>query len=353
MVRLWHHIWTVASLIYGVVVFILVVTTNYNPSYGTAASRALLHVFSFGFSACYLLIAHIHNLFIRQILILLRRGCKVLCHPSAQPTTPIPSDYAVTPTDQHSNAHKRGNILRVGTFGIRIAMSSTALASMTATHTFVYFSAGKCCYYLLPGAINRLPPGLQQNWEPHTPTVQSPRTSLLVVLYITVLACSLFEGFPVEQLNITQDTPMIHCFQIALGSTITRFALMHMIAVNVAAWIESTRLESDEMVHADAVGGHAQLEQPEPSEISLNEAWTAVARVCAAKFWILASGQLFILWLCCGYAMEALRSGVEVGVKFVERKNRSGCRSVSGAPQWGCWPGRRVLSPWQRLCSPA
>lgn len=198
MVRLWHHIWTVASLIYGVVVFILVVTTNYNPSYGTAASRALLHVFSFGFSACYLLIAHIHNLLIRQILILLRRCCKVLCHPSAQPTTPIPSDYAVTPTDQHSNAHKRGNILRVGTFGIRIAMSSTALASHARRHTHLCISvlaSVAITYFLVQSIDSHLDYSRIGN-----PTAYSAvaKDQLLVVLYITVLACSLFEGFPVE-----------------------------------------------------------------------------------------------------------------------------------------------------------
>jgi len=96
---------------------------------------------------------------------------------------------------------------------------------------------------------------------------------------------------------------------------------MHMLAVNVSAWIESTRQESGEMVHADAALVVLRNLSKPRKEISLHEAWSAVARVCAAKFWILASGQLFILWLCSGYATEALRSGVEVGVKFVERKN--------------------------------
>lgn len=149
--------------------------------------------------------------------------------------------------------------------------------------------------------------------------MRSPRTACWSCC---TLPCSLAPFSRASRYSyITQDTALMHWFQLVLGSTITRFALMHMIAVNIAAWIESTRLESDEMVHADAELVVMRNLSTPPSEISLNDAWTAVARVCAAKFWILASGQLFILWLCCGYAMEALRSGVEVGVKFVERKN--------------------------------
>jgi len=91
-----------------------------------------------------------------------------------------------------------------------------------------------------------------------------------------------------------------------------------MIAVNISAWIDSTRHESDEMTHIDAVISAMRAAHKAPPKITLYEGWAALARVCTAKFWIISSGQLFILWLCSVDTTKMRRNGVEVG----ERRER-------------------------------
>lgn len=61
-----------ASLAYGIVVLVFVVTTGFNPLLAFEGARTHLHLFSYGIGAIYLLIVHTQHIILRQVFPVLK-----------------------------------------------------------------------------------------------------------------------------------------------------------------------------------------------------------------------------------------------------------------------------------------
>jgi len=85
-----------------------------------------------------------------------------------------------------------------------------------------------------------------------------------------------------------------------------RFGLSHLIAVNLWEWWRAIRNEKKELSEVNEVflsHGSTITIAPANEPISLYDGWGAMASAAGAEFWVVATGQLIVAWVCgilCG-----------------------------------------------------